>query len=276
MDGFSPLVVDVAPLRRLTDALEPLRQRLVAHPLYGSLHTADDLRVFMRHHVFAVWDFMSLLKALQSTCTCTAVPWVPRGDPAVRRLLHEIVLAEESDVDARGEVASHFELYLRAMRSFHVETHAIDAVIAAVTRGIDVREALAVTTAPAAARAFVGETFALLREGGPHTWAAAFTFGREDIIPDMFRRFVDELRAHAPGELADLLWYLDRHIDLDGGSHGALSLRMVVSLCGDDERRWAEATRSAERALRARLALWDGIVAAVDSERSTKPARSTA
>ncbi|MBM4281941.1 MAG: DUF3050 domain-containing protein [Deltaproteobacteria bacterium] len=254
-----------ARVHAVVEQLTPVRRALVEHPLYAALVTADDLRVFMEHHVFAVWDFMSLLKALQSTCTCTTVPWVPRGDPSVRRFLHEIVLAEESDVDAHGAVASHFELYRRAMRSFAVDTGPIDAVVAAIADGVAVDDALLRASAPPASRAFVGETFALLRAGGPHTWAAAFTFGREDVIPAMFRRFVDELAGRAPGSLSDLVWYLDRHIGLDGDEHGPLALRMVAALCGDDDERWREATAAALRALRARLALWDGIVAALPS-----------
>jgi hypothetical protein len=257
-------------VQQVADAVAPLRRALVEHPLYASLRSPACLKTFMAHHVFAVWDFMSLLKALQGACTCVTVPWVPRGDPAVRRFLHEIVLAEESDVDQRGAVASHFELYRRAMQSFGADTRAIDAVVAAVVDGVDVRGALERAGAPAAARAFVDETFAQLATGGPHTWAAAFTFGREDVIPAMFRRFVDELATLAPGRLDDLVWYLDRHIDIDGGEHGPLSLRMVCALCGDDDRRWAEATTAARRALQARLAFWDGIVAAVETGRDAR------
>jgi hypothetical protein len=248
-----------ARLQRLVESLAPTRRTLVEHPLYGALRSAEDLRTFMGHHVFAVWDFMSLVKALQSTCTCTSVPWVPRGEPAVRRFLHEIVLGEESDVDAHGNVASHFEIYRRAMRGFAVDTRSIDATVAAVADGVDVGDALARAEAPPAARAFVTSTFALLARGRPHEWAAAFTFGREDVIPSMFRRFVDELRATATHELDDLVWYLDRHIQLDGDEHGPLAVRMVAALCGDDEQRWAEARAAAHESLLARIAFWDGI-----------------
>jgi pyrroloquinoline quinone (PQQ) biosynthesis protein C len=181
----------------------------------------------------------------------------------VRRFLHEIVLAEESDLDADGNVASHFELYRRAMRSFGADTGAIDAVVDAVHSGVDVDEAVARAGAPVAARSFVAATFAQLRSGGPHSWAAAFTFGREDVIPAMFRRFVDELASDAPDALDDLVWYLDRHINLDGEEHAPLALQMVCALCGDNDERWAEASDAAHESLRARVAFWDGIVAAL-------------
>lgn len=83
--------------------------------MYERLQTLPDLRCFMEHHVFAVWDFMSLLKVLQRELTCTAVPWVPTANAPARRLVNEIVLEEESDLDSEGRPTSHFELYVRAM-----------------------------------------------------------------------------------------------------------------------------------------------------------------
>jgi len=92
------------------------RKTLLTHRLYPALSTTEHLALFMEYHVFAVWDFMSLLKALQMRLTCVGVPWLPIGDARVRRLVNQIVLGEESDCTPDGSAISHFELYLQAMR----------------------------------------------------------------------------------------------------------------------------------------------------------------
>ena len=228
--------------------IAPARQRLLAHPLYARMDSLADVQRFMASHAFAVWDFMSLLKRLQRELTCVEVPWVPVGDAEVRFLINEIVCGEESDVDPRGGRISHFDLYLRAMEEAGADSTAV-------------REALQQAGVPSAAAAFSGGTFTLAGSGKIHEVAAAFTFGREDLIPDMFPELVGRLSREHPGRLDTFRYYLERHIEIDGGHHGAISLRMVELLCGDDDRKWDEAAQAAQAAIEARLQLWDGIVA---------------
>ncbi len=217
----------------------------------------------MQSHVFAVWDFMSLLKSLQSRLTCTSVPWLPTAYPASRRFINEIVLGEESD-EYQGAPISHFELYLQAMRQAGASTAGIEALIAKLpAHPID--EAIATSNIPAGARAFLESTFTLIAQGRLHRLAAAFTFGREDLIPDMFRALVYDLSAQNNNNLATFIWYLERHIEVDGEDHGPLSLRMVADLCGQDEVRWDEAAEAAASALEARLALWDSILTQIQT-----------
>jgi len=211
----------------------------------------------MESHVFAVWDFMSLLKALQARLTCVAVPWCPTEFPESRRFINEIVLGEESDL-FEGRAISHFELYLDAMRQAGADLAPIQSVLRQLAN-----DEFNLERAPEAARQFVSSTFELIGSGGVHELAAAFTFGREDVIPDMFRSLVRDLNAKLGGQFAKFQWYLERHIEVDGEDHGPLSLRMVADLCGTSEQRWEEATKAAETALTARLALWDGILAAL-------------
>ncbi len=214
----------------------------------------------MESHVFAVWDFMSMLKALQGRLTCVTVPWMPTAFPESRRFINEIVLGEESDV-YDGRTISHFELYLEAMEQCGADTTGFRELAARLAAGI--APGAAFEGLPEGPRAFVRNTFELIDSGSLPALAAAFTFGREDLIPDMFRALVRELDERNPGRFSLFVWYLERHIEVDGEDHGPLSLRMVADLCGEDAGRWEEAGVAAERALEARLALWDAILSEV-------------
>ena len=237
--------------------IAPFRATLAAHPLYASIRNAAHLRIFMQSHVFAVWDFMSLLKALQSRLTCVTTPWMPTALPASRRFINEIVLGEESD-EFEGEPISHFELYLRAMEQAGADASTIHGLLANVMDR-PVLEAIAEAKLPEGARTFLRSNFQVIESNQLHAIAAAFTFGREDLIPDMFRALVDDVNDQHAGALSTFIWYLERHIEVDGEDHGPLSLRMVADICGTDDRRWAQAADAAEQALHARIALWDSI-----------------
>jgi pyrroloquinoline quinone (PQQ) biosynthesis protein C len=186
---------------------------------------------------------------------------VPVGDAEVRFLINEIVCGEESDVDPRGGRIAHFDLYLRAMHEAGSDTSAVDKALASVRTGGSTASALVSAGVPAGAAAFSGSTFALATNGKSHEVAAAFTFGREDLIPDMFTELVTRLSREHPGKLDTFRYYLERHIEVDGGHHGAISLRMVELLCGDDDRKWAEAADASVAAIESRIALWDAIAA---------------
>ncbi|SHM02114.1 DUF3050 domain-containing protein [Hymenobacter psychrotolerans] len=246
-------------LASLQAHLVPARQQLLDHSIYQSLHTLEDLREFLEHHVFAVWDFMSLLKALQRHLTCVQVPWMPKGSPSTRRLINEIVLEEETDVDPQGRAISHFELYVRAMQECGANTQPVQDLLAALAGGADLGQALTRANVPASVRSFVRHTFAIIDSGHPHAVAAAFTFGREDVIPAMFRQVVLDLDRRFPGQLDTFLYYLNRHIELDEETHAPLAQQMVSELCGDDSLQWQQATEVAAQCIQARIALWDGI-----------------
>ncbi len=250
-------------IETLRKDIEPLRQQLVHHELYKHIHTLTDLNIFTQHHVFAVWDFMSLLKALQQTLTCTHTPWMPVGNANTRYLINEIVTGEESDIDEAGNRTSHFELYLRAMQQAGAEASYIDALFAELNNGKKINEALNAADIPVAARNFVQHTFDVIALNQPHILSAVFTFGREDLIPDMFISIVKELSGQLPGKVDILLWYLERHIEVDGDHHSQLAYQMTAELCGEDATRWQEATVAVKAALQSRIDLWNGILQAI-------------
>src|SRR6218665_3921351 len=96
----------------INENLQPLKDQLLQHSLYEKVKTIEDLHTFLECHVYAVWDFMSLLKALQQKLTCTTTPWFATKNPETRYLINEIVLAEETDLTLDGKRLSHFEMYL--------------------------------------------------------------------------------------------------------------------------------------------------------------------
>ncbi|MEU2426262.1 DUF3050 domain-containing protein [Streptomyces sp. NPDC007851] len=239
--------------------IESARKEVTAHPLYRRISDRDRLATFMTHHVFAVWDFMSLLKSLQRELTCVDVPWVPRGSAVARRLVNDIVLVEESDA-LDGGFTSHYELYRAAMGEAAADTVPVDTFVALVAEGHDVPAALRVAQVPAPAAEFVRTTFGIIADRPLHCRAAAFAFSREDLIPDMFDQVVGE---EGTGRFPLFRDYLARHIEVDGEEHTPMALQMVADLCGDDEQRWAEAVETVLVALEARCRLWDGITDAM-------------
>jgi Protein of unknown function (DUF3050) len=244
-------------VERLKSATVPARQKVVGHPLYHQLNTVGAVVTFMEHHVFAVWDFMSLLKTLQRRLTCVEVPWVPSGSTASRRLINDIVLVEESDELGSG-FTSHFELYLDGMRETGADTSRIDAFIDLLRAGRPVLPSLREAGAPEPSEQFIATTWEFISGAPVHCQAAAFAFGREDLIPDIFPQ-VAALDAGF-GNLSAFVDYLRRHIQVDSEEHTPMAMQMLADLCGEDEARWAECERTVNVALAARMRLWDGIL----------------
>lgn len=247
------------PIEYLQKELASSRHLLLNHSVYSRVQTLPDLRCFMEHHVFAVWDFMSLLKGIQRELTCVRVPWVPRGIAATRRLINEIVLEEESDLAFNGQPTSNFEVYLRAMQECGANTAPIQCLLAALETGASLKESLDAAKVPPSVRQFVDTTFDVIDQGHAHILAGALTFGRKDLIPASFRQTVDKLRPQFPGQLETFLYYLDRQISLEASVHIPLAQQMVRGLCGDDPERWHDCQEVARRCLEARMVLWDGI-----------------
>ena len=246
-------------LDQLRTDIAPLREKIIQHPLFLSLHGLPAMHRFMEHHVAAVWDFMTLLKSLQHQLTGIDIPWVPSSDPTSRRMINEIVLAEESDIDPNGTATSHFELYLNAMSLAGASTTAMTELIQNIQDGQNLPVAiLTLQTQTPAAAAFILDTWRIVTDHPLHDQAAVFAFGRENLIPDMFTEIVRNLGTQFPDKLAGFQYYLQRHIELDQDEHGPLALRMVTQLCGEDPEKWASATAAVKGALRSRLALWDG------------------
>ena len=247
-------------IERLEKEVHDARERVVTHPLYASLDTHEAIVTFMEHHVFAVWDFMSLLKSLQRRLTCVTVPWIPTGPTGSRRLINDIVMVEESDELGDGFI-SHFELYVNGMKQAGARTGPIEALVDLLRDGAPVVEALERAGVPQPAVDFAATTWLIIDTLPVHCQAAAFAFGREDLIPDMFTQVV-AVNEHSR-RLGTFVDYLERHIEVDGEQHTPMAMQMLADLCGDDEAKWQECADTVNTALAARATLWDDILAAV-------------
>ncbi len=287
----------------LHEAIEEPRHALANHPVYGMVQDREALRIFMTSHVFAVWDFMTLLKSLQRSLTCTDTPWVPVADTESARLINEIVLGEETDEIYPGTYYSHYELYLAAMEEVGADRAPIDAFEQGLraTRG-QPATLLKDLGVPQETKDFVAYTMRAAQRP-VHEVASVFLFGREDVIPTMFLRLLNFHGGIASTSRASLLarsmaiklvkaierrvrpedvrlpdgppddafrLYLERHIELDGESHGPMGERLLMNLCGRDADRWADATRAAIEALQTRRRLWDGVMRAIQGHRQVR------
>lgn len=250
-------------VERLKRAVSPARSTVISHPMYHSLDSLDSVLTFMEHHVFAVWDFMSLLKSLQRDLTCVQVPWVPAGPAASRRLINDIVLVEESDELGRGFI-SHFELYLDGMAQAGADRTAIDEFIRLIRAGKPVLTSLKEAGAPAPSVDFTTTTWGFIESLPIHCQAAAFAFGREDLIPEMFDQVV-AVNSGLGNQLSAFVDYLRRHIQVDAEEHTPMAMQMLADLCGDSDDKWRECEETVNVALAARCELWDGILAAIES-----------
>jgi len=254
-------------IKEINASLAPLSNHLINHSLYKKINTPEELQIFMEHHVFAVWDFMSLLTSLQEILTKTTNPWLPVGDPETRYLINEIVLAEETDINIHGKRQSHFEMYLDAMTAAGADRSRVEDFLLQVTHGTDIFLIIATSKLPISIKQFLKHTFEVVYSREPHKIASAFTFGREGLIPDMFTAIIDKVQKNFPeDDLSLFKYYFDRHIELDGDEHGPMAFKMVEDLCGNDNKKWAEVKQTAERSLESRIELWNGIEAEIESK----------
>ena len=244
--------------------LAPFKAALTHHPLYTKIQSIEDIHIFMEQHVFAVWDFMSLVKKLQIELTTTQLPWIPSKYPQAGRLINEIVWGEETDLNREGEIMSHFEMYLQAMQEAGAKTLAMQEFLVRLSQGTPIEQVIRESTLPPYVKDFLSFTFSTIATNKIHVIAAVFTFGREDLIPDMFIAMVKNLRKEGV-PLKHLIYYLDRHIEVDGDEHGPMALQMMEELCQGDPEKISEAIAAAKKALEMRIKLWDGISAELTS-----------
>ena len=236
---------------------------LCKHQLFTThkLKSVEDIKIFMGIHIYAVWDFMSILKSLQHHICPSNYPWIPNAytENGISRLINEIVLAEESDEISRNKYTSHFNLYLQAMYDLNVDTYKIKKFINVIS---DNHCDISKTDIPECAKQFVQTTYQLLNKNKFHVTAALFTFGRETTLPSMFINILDSIEHVENTE--NLMLYLKRHIDIDTNRHGPLSIKLFELSHGGDKTKQLEALDAALLAIDARSQLWDCVLSKIN------------
>lgn len=239
------------------------QSELYSHKILNDNELLSDLknlRVFMERHVYAVWDFMSLLKSLQYDICPSGVPWTPNQYSylGVSRIINEIILEEESDIDENGNVTSHVELYLGAMKEVGANITIFEKFINNLQTN-NVISSMMNAGAPDCSIEFVESTFNFIYSGKPHVVAAAFAFGRETSIPDMYKNILRSLGLNEQN-CKKFFYYLNRHVQLDGEDHGPRSKDIVTKLCEGNEYKLKEAEEAALLSIENRIKFWDGVL----------------
>ena len=252
-------------IQNINKRIQPLKAQLLQHDLYEKVSSIEDLHIFLENHVYAVWDFMSLLKALQTKLTCVETPWLPVGNPEIRYLINEIVVAEETDLTSDGKRQSHYEMYLDAMQQCGANVNDVNQFLNDVATTKNIFVSIKTSKLDEKVKAFLDYTFRIIEEGKPHKIAAAFTFGREDLIPTMFTEILRNFQQNFPEtNLSKLIYYFERHIELDAEEHGPMAMQMISELCGQDTKKWEEVEATSIEALEKRIGLWDAILKQIE------------
>jgi len=258
----------------LLQELNPLIANINNHSLYQNIRDLADLRIFMQHHVFAVWDFMCLLKTLHGKVVCTQAPWFPPIDAESAHLISRILVEEEGDILPDGQnYKSHFEIYLASMNDVGADPKVILQLLQNLSNrpNTGLQDALNEINVSDSIKQFVQTTFSFF-DLTVHEVAAAFVFGREAITQIMFQPMLVQLQDELPPsdqtKMQLLQYYLNRHIALDSEEHFPKALQMLTRLCGNDELKWEQAKNAAEKALRARLQFLTAIQETIEGCRS--------
>ena len=251
---------------KVEDELTALKKQLVSHKVYEKINNVDSLKIFMENHVYAVWDFMSLLKSLQLHLTTFKIPWTPTKDSNAARFINEIVLEEETDIGNSNIPSSHYEMYIDAMKEIKANTNKIELLLEKIKEKKSITQSLDEIDAKLPIKNFMQFTFDTIATNEPHKIASVFTFGREDLIPNMFIQIVKNINKEKNVSANKLIYYLERHIELDGDDHGPIALKMISNLCGNNKKKWDDVIAYSKKALKERIKLWDHILDCINKK----------
>ena len=152
-------------------------------------------------------------------------------------------MGEETDIDKNEVAKSHFEMYLDSMNEIGANTNKIENLIELVKQGKDIFRIIQNHEISDEIKDFLNFTFSVIKNNKVHVTAAVFTFGREDLIPNMFIEIVRKIKLENKS-VESLIYYLERHIEMDGDHHGPMAMNMIESLCENNDNKIKEALDS--------------------------------
>ena len=270
-ENISPIDVknieNISPIDAIQTNLAPLYQQIAKHPLIPRLGELAVLKLFMSQHVFIVWDFVNLIKTLYSRLTHTQLPWLPSENPSAVRLLYEILIEEETDLDPNSnrQYCSHLSLYQQAMRACGADQRPFNTMIRLLEQNKPWETALKEAAVFPSTYQFVRQTLITCEQAPLPSLAAYFVFGREAMIPDLFKPWLAALKQQKEQKaVAPLIYYLERHIELDSDAHFPKAVEMLTKLCAGNQQHWASVQQAAQNALYARLQFLEGMLLSLE------------
>ena len=242
--------------------LESKIKDLNSHKLFRTSNnfSKKELKIFMEYHVYAVWDFMSIVKSLQNHICPSNFPWKPHEytNNGIAHLINEIVSSEESDLDEDGNYFSHFDLYIMAMNDVGADTKSILKLI----KSYDYNNAnnfIDNPDAPKESLEFIENTFSCIESKKLANITAIFSYGRETTIPDMFSKILNKI-DDSNSLYSNLRLYINRHIEVDSSRHGPLSKKLFEYTYKNNQETYDEAINYAIKSIDKRIQLWDGVL----------------
>lgn len=236
---------------------------LINHPLYNSIKTESDIKMYMFNQVWCVWDFMTLVKSIQIQIIPPNILWTPPKFPELGAYIYEVLLTEETDKGYNSETnSSHFQTFLKAMKESSVDTSSVDKFIELLENGNQFEIAIDSCGIHKEAKEFITTTYEFAKSD-LHISIAVFCLSREGVIPDMFMNLLANVSLSNNYKIFN--WYLNRHIYLDSQSHGPLSIKLFKTIV-DTKQKQEEALQASLKALKARNKYFNYILDSINQK----------
>ena len=241
-------------VQKLKKKLKEKENILYNHNIYSKTNNLEQLQIFMENHIYAVWDFMLLVKYLQRKLTSVELIWKPTKYRISRHYINEIILNEESDL-INSSYISHFELYKIAMIEINANTSSIDKFINEVTEENYVS---IISKLNQGLCNFLFDTFESITEKDLYHNIGYFYYGRENPIPQMFSRIIKNICSNY--NCTHMKLYLERHITMDGDIHGPITKIVINELIFDNIDNEINILLGGIHAIESRINFWNYIL----------------